>query len=257
MSNLPQKSMDLIAHINNEIGIDIHKYGNDEILGTVTGMMNVQSYAVSSLAKALFLAFCIYILGFFVLQMEWMGYILYGIFGFILFSIGGILYGILNLTSKLNSDLQCITKFGLDTTRFIVSDFNQINTRLRDDISNPISLIFEGAIAAFLAPTISLNCHKIPIAGKVIASGSDKALGMVVTNLRKQEDKMNFHGKMADGSKDLSVKCEEIEEFLEDFSTKVEIILNKSIKAIQMPFRVAMFGTAALIGFFMLCIAIF
>lgn len=257
MSNLPQKSLDLIAHINTEIGIDIHKYGNDEIFGKVTGMMNIQMYAVSTIFKAMFVAFGIYILGFFVLQMGWIGYTIYGILGFILFSIAGILYGILNLTSKLNSDLQTITKFGLDTTRLIVSDFNQINTRLRDDISNPISLVFEGAIAAFLAPTISQNCHKIPFAGKVIASGSDKALGMVVTNLRKQEDKMNFHGKMADGSKDLSVKCEEMEEFLEDFSIKVELILNKSIKVIQMPFRLAMFGTAALIGLFMLCISIF
>lgn len=56
MINSPQKSIELLAHINNEMGIDIHKYGNDEILGTVTKMMNIQTYALSSIVKPLFFA---------------------------------------------------------------------------------------------------------------------------------------------------------------------------------------------------------
>lgn len=257
MKNLPQKSIDLLSHINNEIGIDIYKYGNDEVLGKIAGMISFQTYAVSSLYKPLLIAFGLFIFGFFVLEMGWIGHILYGLLGLILFLSCGLFYGILSLTSKLKIDLQCITKFGLDTTRYIVSDLNQVNTRLREDIPNPVSLIFEGAIAAFLAPAISQNCSKIPFAGKVITSGSDKALGIVVSNLKKQEDKMNFFGKIANASSELSFKCDEVEHFLQDFSTKVENIINTGVKGVQLPFRIAMYGTAAVLGFFMLCISIF
>ncbi|MBA5247844.1 hypothetical protein H1R16_05565 [Marnyiella aurantia] len=257
MYNLPQKSVNLLAHINNDLGIDITKYKNGEVMGKVADLMLIQNYALSSMYKPILLSLAIYIFGFFVLSLEIVGFFVYGIVGLVGFFLIGLLYGIIKLLSCLKNDLLSITHFALDTTQLMISDFKTASNTVRDDIKNPIGLVFEGAIAAFVSPFVTTQCRRIPLAGNILLSGSDKILNGVVANLKKQENKYDFKSKFAGTTQRISERSSGVESFLSTFSSNVNRVVGTSFRLIQLPFRFALIGLICFMFIFMVCVSIF
>lgn len=238
-----KNSILVLENINNEIGIDMKKYQNSEISDKITNLLMIQKYAVSSLVKPTVISFGAFIIGFFILNLEIFGLIVYTIFGSILFFFTGIFYGILRLLSKLKNDLHVITNFALETTTNIISDLNHINHEVKSNVKNPYGLIFEGTIAAIVSPAVCNALGKIPLVGNTLITGSDKVLGIVVTNFKNQENKMNFSTSLVGTATIIVEKANLVENFIISFSTTVDKTIDKGFKYVHAPVKYCFIGT--------------
>lgn len=234
----------VLARINNEIGIDMTKYQNSEILDKITGLLMIQKYAISSLVKPTVISFFAFIVGFYILNLEILGVIIYTLFGSILFFFMGILYGILRLLSKLKNDLHTITNFALETTSNIIADLNHVNHHVKTNVQQPYGLIFEGTVAALVSPAVCKALGRIPFVGNMLITGSDKVLGIVVTNFKIQESKMNFSSFLGDTEIIITQKANLVEEFINSFSATVDKTIDNGFKIIHAPIKYSFLGTA-------------
>ena len=238
-----KNSMVVLENINTEIGIDMTKYQNTEIMGKITSLLMIQKYTFSSLVKPTAVSFFAFVAGFFILNLEIFGLIIYTLFGSILFFLMGIFYGILKLLAKLKNDLRVITDFALDTTTNIVADINHVNIHMKDNVKNPLGLILEGTIAAIISPAVCTALGKIPIAGNMLISGSHKILDIVVSNFKIQENKINFSKLLGDSTSLVAEKANVVDDFFISFSATVEKTINKGFRYIHSPVKYAFIGT--------------
>lgn len=245
-----KKSILVLERINDEIGIDMTKYQNNEIIEKIISLLIIQKYAVSSLIKPTIISFFLFITGFFILNIEIIGIIIYTLFGSILFFFMGISYGILRLLSKLKNDLHVITDFALETTTNILKDLNHVNHQLKNDVQNPYGLIFEGTIAVIVSPAICKVLGKVPLVGNILITGSHKVLGIVVTNFKNQETKMNFPSALLDTRNVIAETVDLVENFITSFSTTVDKTINKAFIYLHSPVKYCLIG----ITFFTICL---
>lgn len=238
-----KNSILVLERINDETGIDMTKYQNSEIIEKITNLLIIQKYAVSSLIKPTIISFFLFITGFFILNIEIIGIIIYTLFGSILFFFMGISYGILRLLSKLKNDLHVITDFALETTTNILKDLNHVNHQLKNDVQNPYGLIFEGTIAVIVSPAVCKVLGKVPLVGNILITGSHKVLSIVVTNFKNQETKMNFSSSSLGTTGAIAEKVDLVENFITSFSNTVDKTINKAFIYLHSPVKYCLIGT--------------
>lgn len=237
MKKFTEKSLKIIQHVNNEIGIDVTKYQNPEIIGKVTDLILIQNYSVKSFYKPVLISFLIYATGFFVFDFGKIGIFIYGFIGVFFFLFNGLIYGVLKLLSNLKKDLKFIINSSLDFTRNICADLNYLSTNVKE-IKNPIALVFEGIVAATVTPTLTKTFVKIPVVGGLFMGGSDKVFIVIIDQLKKHEDKSNIKKFIGTGSNQLTDVSSNIDNFINSFSGKTDNILNTGFRAFQFPIRV-------------------
>ena len=89
--------------IKQELGIDLQKYRDEEAVENFVELLVFPQYIFNWVIRPILLSIVIFMVGFFLLDLVHIEYIIYGLVGFVLFLIIGILLGLLLLTWKMRS----------------------------------------------------------------------------------------------------------------------------------------------------------
>lgn len=233
-----KKSLIVLEQVNNELGIDMTKYQNNELLLRVTNLIMIQKSFFSSFATPVLISLTIFIVGFFVLDLHIIGSIIFGIFGFLLYAFIGVLFGIFRMLSRLKNDIRSVVSVALQTTQNILTDLNVANKHFKKDVENPIGLVFEGTIASIITPVICSTFDKIPLIGNFLIGGSDKVLNLIVANFKKYESKMKISTFLDSKSTFLEKKGENLDQFVNTFSGTIDSTIEKGFNFLQKPTKI-------------------
>lgn len=256
MTKYKEKSLKVIQHVNNEIGVDVSKYQNNEILGKISDIVMIQNYSIKSVYKPLIVCFILYITGFFVFSFGKIGIFVYSFFGLLLCLVNGTIFGIIRLLLNLKNDLKLILNSAVELTRNICLDFNQLGTNLQT-CKNPTGLVLEGVVAAVMIPTLSNKFDKVPIAGNILMGGSDKILSFAVNEYKKREDKMGIQKFVGNNSEKVLSLGEKMDTYIRDYSNRTDKIINNSFGTLIFPFKILFALTIFSTFIFLLCFVIF
>jgi len=237
MKKYKEKSLLIIEHVNNEIGVDVSKYQNNEILGKISDIIMIQNYSIKSIYKPLTVCFLLYVTGFFIFSFGKIGIFVYSIFGLLLCLINGTVFGVIGLLSNLKNDLKLILNSAVELTRNICLDFNQLGTNLQT-CKNPTGLVLEGVVAAVIIPTLSNKFEKVPFSGVILMSGSDKVLSLAINEYKKREDKTGIQKFVGNNSEKMLSLAEKMDAYIRDYSNKTDKIINQSFGTILLPLKI-------------------
>ena len=255
-SKFTQKSERIIKHINQETGLDFTKYQNPEFIGKITDVIMIQKYTAKALYKPILIALALFICGFFLFKMTWIGAVIYGIFAFVAFMLIGFSYGTLTLLSNLRQDLKMIVDTSLNMTSNICQDFVHTNGNIQN-IENPMGLIFEGIVASTVSPALTATFVKIPVAGGLLMSGSDKAMDIVVKQFKIYENKTNIRAFIGNQSNNLVGLTGKLDNIVTQFGNKTSSYIDNGFRLVQYPTRIVFGLSICFALFFILIFSIF
>ncbi|GEM_PF-6578378 len=251
MKKYTEKSLIVIKHINNEIGIDMLKYQNNEIFSKILDILMIQKYSLKSIYKPLIISLILFTAGFFLFNLGKISILLYSIFGLLFCLLNALLFGIIKLLSNLKNDLKLIISSSIDLTKNICSDLSLVATNIQN-CKNPGGLVFEGIIAATVTPSLIKTFIKVPIAGDILMNGSDKILSLTVNEFKKYEDKFGIQKFTENGTAQLLKTNLKIESYITEFSDKSNKYVDNVFGTIQLPFKIMFMLTTFLTSIFIL-----
>ncbi|KQR93691.1 hypothetical protein ASG01_07390 [Chryseobacterium sp. Leaf180] len=155
------------------------------------------------------------------------------------------------LLKNLKADLKYIINSALDHTLNICNDFTTINSNI-NNVKNPAAMIFQGVISAVIVPSLTKHFGKVPVAGRFLMKGSDKALTFAVSQLKLQEDKLMVSEYIGRGHTVIAVRIESIQNFIRTFNVKTDQFLNSCFSPIQTPIKISFYITATFTFVFIL-----
>lgn len=178
--------------IKEELGVNIQKYRNEEVAENFVELLVFPVYVINWVIRPVLISIIIYIIGFFILNLVHIEYVLYGIIGVILFSITGILIGLLFLIWKMKSDLLGVINYSLDIMKSAVKDLKNVGKHVNQENKKDIlGLLFKGITHIVTIPMISkIISDKIPFIGGVINKIVKKILTLVSDKIKFDDTKL-------------------------------------------------------------------
>lgn len=235
--------------IKTELGIDIAKYRNEEIIANFLDLLIFPRYILNWAIRPILISLVVFISGYYLLDLVHIEYVLYTIFGLVLFLLVGFFSGVIFLTWKIKTDILNALTYSIDILRSIVSDINltgdQITKENRKDV---LLLLFKGIVHIITIPTLSnVITDKIPILGTVISYFIRKILTLFSNKLNIEEIQLaNNLEEENDESKILNAYINS----LNATSNGLEKVLNMVCKIAQFPVKLVLFIFLCLLVFF-------
>ncbi|MFK7758167.1 MAG: hypothetical protein AB8B53_14655 [Flavobacteriales bacterium] len=160
----------LDLQIKEELGIDLSSYRNDEVMENFLDILIFPIYIISWAIRPVICAFILYIIGFFVIDLVHIQYLIYAILGLVLFIISGVLFAVIYTSGKLRDDIGGIMEYTLDMFKNLAKDISLTNSQSgQADGKNRMNMLFKGIIHLITLPTLkSLISRKIPLVGVII-----------------------------------------------------------------------------------------
>ncbi len=160
----------LDTKIQNELGVDVRKYQNEEVVEKIIALLVFPEYVLTWMLGPVLLALVFFVLGFYLLHLVHVEFVLYAVFGFLLFITVGLLSGLLLLTSKMKKDIWSIADYSLSMTEAAVLDVNTVNrTASKEQKKEAYGLLFKGIIHIVTIPmTTKALAEKLPILGRIL-----------------------------------------------------------------------------------------
>ena len=116
----------LDQRIQSELGVDVKKYRNDEVVETFMSMLVFIEYFITWVIGPVVGALIIYGLGFWLLDLVHVEYGIYGLIGLILFLFTGLCLGLLLLTGRMKEDVWGIIHYSLDIMKSAKEDTKEV-----------------------------------------------------------------------------------------------------------------------------------
>ncbi|WP_299620086.1 hypothetical protein [uncultured Tenacibaculum sp.] len=173
-----------------ELGIEVSKYKNEEVVTNFVELILIPTYIVSWVIRPILVALFLYLFGFYFLDLVHIEYVLYAIIGFVLFLVFGIAFGFLSLMFKMKKDIWEIVDYSLDILKLSVEDVSKINNTITEENKKDVlSLLFKGIIHVVTIPLFSeVITSKMPFIGSLASSVVKRVLTLV-------SDKLEFQGE--------------------------------------------------------------
>jgi len=174
----------LDARIKKELGISVSKYKNEEVVETFVSMLVFPEYILSWTFKPVLLALLGYAIGFFVIDLVHVQYVLYAVLGLVLFLLVGLLLGIIFLTNQLKTDVLGIMDYSMGIMKSAAADIDTAKVNIPPEgRKDALRMLYKGIIHIVTLPMLTTAISaRIPIVGglinrfvrKVIVALSDK-----------------------------------------------------------------------------------
>lgn len=174
----------LDARIKEELGISVSKYKNEEVVETFVSMLVFPEYILSWTFKPVLLALLGYVVGFFVIDLVHVQYVLYAVIGLVLFLLVGLLLGLIFLTNQLKSDVLGIMGYSMGIMKSAAADIDTAKVNIPPEgRKDALRMLYKGIIHIVTLPMLTTAISaKIPLVGglinrfvkKVIVALSDK-----------------------------------------------------------------------------------
>ncbi len=221
----------LDLQIQNDLGIDLKTYVNEDVADRFADLVVLPMYVLGVLWRPVIGCFILYILGFFAVDLVHVQYLIYGIIGFVLFLLSGILIGILSLVMKLKADLHDILMYSYEILKASLNDLNKMSDSISpENKPDVVNLMFKGVIHIVTIPLVARAIsRKIPLVGGLLKRIINRTLS-IIASLFKIDTKQIEH-KPTEEDTDAA--------FLESYSTMVNRASQSTGTLISSAFRVA------------------
>ena len=231
--------------IKTELGIDVQKYRNEEVVESFVELLVFPEYVVTWVIRPIFIAILMFIIGFFIFDLVHIEFIIYGVIGLILFLITGILFGLLILTWKMKSDMWGIVDYSLEIMKSAVSDLNQVNSQIsKENIKDILGLLFKGIIHIVTIPMMSkVISDKVPIVGGFVNRIVKKILTLVSDKVKFGEENLKQELRKKEGKPNA---IQVYSNSISSVSNGLERVMNLTFGVAQFPLKLG-FGIMALI----------
>lgn len=222
--------------IQNELGLDLSKYRDDAVAQNFVELLMFPKYIAKWVALPLLLFMLLYIVGFFVVDLIHVQYLIYGIFGLVLFLISGVFFGVLYMTTKLKEDIKSMSAFSLNILRSCIYDLDDVKSRInRNNIKDVFGLLFNGIINIVSIPMISTAIdEKVPVANRLVKGVVTKFLSVISNRISFDPDNIDESIKVDESANDLIKKSVAIVDSAEN---RISSIIVGSTRIVQAPFR--------------------
>lgn len=217
--------------IKNELGIDVQKYRNEEVIEKFVELLVFPEYVITWVIRPVLITIGIFIIGFFVFDLVHIEYVLYGIIGLFLFLATGILIGLLFLIWKMKSDLGEIINYTLEIMKTAVEDLVQVNSQITEENRKDIfGLLFKGTIHIVTIPMLSkVISDKVSVVGGLVNWVVKRVLILVSDRVKFDEE--NLTNELT--------KTEEEPNALKVYSNSISSVSNSLDTIMKFTFRIA------------------
>lgn len=222
--------------IQDELGIDIQKYRNAEVVGKFVELLAFPKYISNQLIRPVSLYIGVFLFGFLIFDLSPIDYLVYGVLGFLLFLISGTLLGLLFLSGKMKTDIIEVLNYSLNIMNSIIMDLNQVSNQLSPEKrKDTLGLLLNGIIHIVTIPTMSeVIRDKIPFVGGYIAKLFTRTLVFI-------SDRIKFdQGVLRPEVNSGEVEESTIEAYLKSISearSKVDKALDTAFSLAQTPLK--------------------
>ena len=191
MANKKVNVEQLDQEIQEKLGVNLMQYRNEEIAENIIDMLVFPAYAISWVIRPIIIAFIIYILGFFILDLSVVEMIVYGIIALVLFFLCGLFGGLMYFVRKLKNDISGIVDYTLNVMTSSIADSEKVKGSIPvDKQGESMSLLFKGITHIVVLPVVSkVLSNKIPIFGMLMSGFVEKILSTVA-------GRMNFENEV-------------------------------------------------------------
>jgi len=218
--------------IQNELGIDVKKYRNEEVVADFMDLLVFPKYVVNWSIRPILIALALFVAGFFFIDLTGFEYIYYVLFGLILFLLSGLFGGILFLIWKMKSDMMGIFDYVMDVLKMSVTDLDHVSDRINpNNRKDVLGLLFQGITHVVAIPTISEGLNsKVPFVGGILMSVIKKVMTKMSDNFEFDEEEFNKE----------EIKNEKDEnKILEAYSNAINASSSGVNKVLNVAFRIA------------------
>ncbi|MCR9250453.1 MAG: hypothetical protein NXI20_08505 [bacterium] len=236
----------LEERINNELGLDIRKYKNPEVVDSFVEILIFPKYVISWVIRPVLVFLLLFVAGYFIINITGFEFVLYSMFGLILFIASGVLTGLLILIWKMKSDMWGIIEYALDIMKSSVVDVNNVNSKLwSENRKEAMSLLFQGIIHIVVLPTLAeVVAGKIPFVGGLVTGLIKKILTILANKIDfepETEEKELKEIESEDDEKKASKSIEVYSKVIDKASSGLNTVLSVTFKIVSMPLRIISF----------------
>lgn len=236
--------------IKDELGIDVSIYKDEKVAESFNELLGFAEYIGSWVIRPVLFALLAFILGFFLLDLVHIEYLIYILIGLFLFLGTGILLGLLLLTWKMKGDLLSIMTYSLELLELAGKDINQVQAQVNPENRKEVmGLVFKGIIHIVTIPLlVGILKEQIPFVGGIIGRFAKKVL-MLISDRIKFDEQL-FNEDMDE--KTNKSKALEAYSFTTDYATKtINTVMNVAFGAAQFPLKIIFVILAVLLFFFL------
>ncbi len=250
-------SQEIVNQIKNQLDIDITKYQNDEVITKIGSLFMIQNYTIGKLIRPIFVGLLLYILFFFILKLGPIGQIIYGIFGFVLFVVTALLFGVVRALNHLKKDLKAIFSYSIETFGHAIGDLTKVSTKVNSFSSNQnsVNLLFEGFIYSVVAPIITKKVAGIPIIDKLVTTGVAYGCNQTIILFKNQNIQLDLNNN--NSLNKIMVFANIQQKSFENVIVKTNNAVNKSINTIRFPFKIGFYSLSFILLMFISILFIF
>ncbi|MFK8161583.1 MAG: hypothetical protein AB8H12_03885 [Lewinella sp.] len=236
--------------IKTELGVDIGKYRNEEVVEQISSLLVFPIYVVSWTIRPVIIAFVLYIIGYFIIDLVHVQYLIYAILGLAFFLITGLFAGLFYLTIRFRNDIKSIMTYSMDILKGIVKDVDALNTTT--DATNRkevLQLLFLGTMHLITIPvTGDVIGNRVPFLGGLVSRLVQRVL-RTLTNLFRF-DQTNFVNATTDAGSEGKILPMYLAG-VTGFQGIVDKILGIAIRVVQLPIGLLFAFFAGLTLFFL------
>jgi hypothetical protein len=220
--------------IKAELGVDVRKYRDEEVIEAISGLLVFPLYVVSWTVRPMILAFLLYIVGFFLVDLIHIQYLLYAVFGLVLALLTGLFAGLLYLTVRFKSDLEGIMNYSMGILKGIVEDMDKLNTTTHaGNRKEVLQLLFLGVMHIITIPAVSqVIGNRVPFIGGLVTGLVRRVLTKVAGLFKWNEKSLrDATTKAGDEGKILPAYLAGVT----GFQGVMGKVLNVGVKVVQFP----------------------
>ncbi len=223
---------DLDRKIKDELGIDISKYKNEEVISNFVELFLLPQYIVSWVIRPVLFSLFLYFFGFYSLKLVHIEYIIYAVVGLILFFFTGILFGIILLLFKMKMDILKISNYSLEIMKLAIKDLSNTKSQITyENRGYVFSLLFKGILHIVTIPILThAITDKIPLIGGFLGKIIRKVLIFISNKIDFKEVEVS-HISEEEGADTIDAYIENI-----NFgSESLEKLVSFSFRVVKLP----------------------
>lgn len=237
----------LDARIKEELGISVSKYKNEEVVETFVSMLVFPEYILTWTFQPLLLALAAYAIGFFVIDLVHVQYVLYAIIGLVLFLVVGMLLGLMMLTNRLKTDVLGIMDYSMGIMKAAAADIDTAKVNIPPEgRKDALRMLYKGIIHIVTLPMLTTAISaKIPIVGGLINRFVRKVIVALSDKITIDESMLESHGS------GLAILEDEVGAVAVKAGNKsLKKVMDVSVGVAQFPFKVLLYLFGGLLFLF-------
>ena len=243
----------LELRIKNELGIDVQKYNQPEMVENLMDLVAFPNYVLKIMIGAIFISELAFALSYSLVELTGAEGFFYGLLGTILFTVNGFLMGLLWLTSNIKRDLIKTLEYLMSTARSGIDDLKtakgNITSKNRKGATN---LLFKGILHVVAIPVLVEDvAGGIPVFGFLVKNLVRRVLFMISDRIQVSEEALSADENSGDGESQL---IDEGADRLSQSVDKMNRVLSVALRVVQFPVKMVAFVTLLLLALLILIV---